>query len=380
MKIREVKSHLVNVGSRNLSFVRIDTDEGISGVGEGTATYGAGTLGVDGAIRELAPLIIGEDPFNIELLCETLRFKSFWGKSGGPYIGSAISGIEQGLWDIKGKALNTPVYELLGGCVRDKIRVYANVWATVGFRKPEEYVEFALKVIEDGFTAIKIYPFGVGEVTKDEEQIIDRVLAVREAIGDKVDLMIDGGWRYSQDTLTAIRIGRRLEKFHPLFYEEPIDPDNIDALAKVASNVKIPIAAGERIYTKNRFREYLDKKALEILQPDIGIAGGILELKKIATIAETYSATVAPHNCSGPVATAATLQLVACTRNFLIQEIFPYEEHWQDLVDEAPEKKIKDGYIEVSRKPGLGIELNDEAIRKHPYKPVIPYAVGGGMQ
>ena len=377
MKIREVKSHLVNVHTRNLLFVCIQTDEGITGVGEGTATYGAGSLAVDGAVKELAPLLLGQDPFNIELLCETLRFKSFWGKSGGPYIGSAISGIEQALWDIKGKALNTPVYEMLGGCVRDKIRVYANTWLSVGWKTVQDYVDFALKVVEDGFTAIKLYPFGVGDVIQHDGEILERVIAVREAIGDKIDLMIDGGWRYSQDTMTAIRIGKMLERFGLLFYEEPIDPDNVGALAKVAAEVKIPIAAGERIYTKNRFKEYLDKGALEILQPDIGIAGGILELKKIAAIAETYGATVAPHNCSGPVATAATLQLVACTRNFLIQEIFPYEKGWHDLVYEAPEKKIKNGYIEVPRKPGLGIELNEEAIRKHPYKSVIPYAIEG---
>jgi galactonate dehydratase len=160
MKIKEVKSHLVNVHSLNLLFVSIHTDEGISGVGEGTATYGAGSLAVDGAVKELAPLLVGEDPFNIELLCETLRFKSFWGKSGGPYIGSAISGIEQALWDIKGKALNTPVYEMLGGCVRDKIRVYANTWLSVGWRTVQDYVDFALESCRRWFTAIKLYPSG----------------------------------------------------------------------------------------------------------------------------------------------------------------------------------------------------------------------------
>ncbi len=156
--------------------------------------------------------------------------------SGGPYVGSAISSIEQALWDIKGKALGIPVYEMLGGLIQDKIRVYANVWATVGFRRSEEYVEFALKAIADGFTAIKIYPFGVGEIVRDEKEIIKRVEAVRDAIGDKADLMIDGGWRYSQNVFTAIRIGKELERFGPLFYEEPTDPDNIGALAKVAAS------------------------------------------------------------------------------------------------------------------------------------------------
>lgn len=375
MKIIEIKSNLVNVGSRNFLIVQIDTDEGISGVGEGTATYGAGALAIAGAVNEIAPFIIGHDPFKIELLCEMLCSRSFWGKSGGPLIGSAISGIEQALWDIKGKALNTPVYEMLGGLVRDKIRVYANIWATTPipghrtvWQNKDEYVKFALKAVSDGFTAIKIYPFGIGEVVKDDKEIVDRVKAVRDAVGDEVDIMVDGGWRYSTDISTAIRIGKKLEEFNLLFYEEPIAPDQIDSMAKVAQGVRIPLAAGERIYTATKFREYLDKGAIAIAQPDIGLAGGILSLKKIAAIAETYSVPIAPHLCAGPVATAATIQLVACVSNFLIQEVFPYEHSWHGLVKESLEGRIKNGYIKVPSKAGLGIELNDEVIRENPYK------------
>jgi len=368
MKIRDVETYLVRALSRNLLFVRINTDEGISGIGECTATYGAGSLAIDAAVREFAPFIIGEDPSNIELLCESMRVGSFWGKSGGPYICSAMSGIEQALWDIKGKVLDAPIYEMLGGRVRDKIRVYANTWASVHWEVPEEYAEFAVRAIEDGFTAIKIYPFGIGGVVQNEKQIIERVEAVRNAVGDEVDLMIDGGWRYSSNTFTAIRIGKMLERFDPLFYEEPIDPDNVDAMAKVAANVNIPVAAGERIYTLNGFKTYLEKEALQIVQPDIGLGGGILELKRIAAMADTYCVPVAPHNCSSPVATASTIQFIASTTNFLILEVFPYEELWHDLVDEPPEKRIRNGYIEVPKKPGLGVELNEEMIFKHRYK------------
>jgi galactonate dehydratase len=367
MKIRDVKTHLINIASRNLLFVSIDTDEGISGIGECTATYGAGSLAVEAAVRELAQFIIELDPSRIELLCQTMRLKSFWGMSGGPYICSAIAGIEQALWDIKGKALNTPIYELLGGRVRDKIKVYANNWATVHWQKPEEYVDFALRAVEDGFTGIKIYPFGVGEVAQDDQQIMDRVTAVRDAVGDKIDLMVDGGWRYSSNTSSAIKIGKKLERYNLLFYEEPIGPDNVNAMAEVARNVKITIAAGERIYTKIGFKEYLDKKALGIIQPDVGIAGGIFELKMIAALAETYCVPVAPHNCSGPVATAATIQLAACIPNFFMLELFPYEHAWHELVDEPFEKQIRNGYIKVSKKPGLGVSLNDEILLKHPY-------------
>ncbi len=364
MKIRDVKTHLVTVASRNLLFVSIDTDEGISGIGECTATYGAGSWAVEAAVREFAQFIIEQDPFQIELLCESMRFKSFWGMSGGPYICSAIAGIEQALWDIKGKALNTPVYELLGGCVRDKIKVYANSWATVHWRRPEEYVDFALRAAGDGFEGIKIYPFGVGEVVQNDLQIIERVEAVHDAVGEKIDLMVDGGWRYSSNTLSAIRIGEKLERFNPLFYEEPIGPDNVDAMAKIAAGVNIPIAAGERIYTKNGFKAYLDKQALDIIQPDVGLAGGILGLTKIAEMAEAYGVPVAPHNCSGPVATAATIQVAACIPNFLMLELFPYEHAWHELVDEPFEKQIKDGYIELTKRPGLGVSLNNEKLLK----------------
>jgi len=370
MKVKDVKTYLVNAASRNLVFVRLHTDEGITGVGECTAAYGVGSLAVDGAVRELAPLLIGQDPFAIERLCYTMYRESFWGVSGGPFICSAISGLEQALWDIKGKALKVPVYEMLGGRVRDKIRVYANTWASQ--RKLEDYVEFAVRAVENGFTALKIYPFGEEELVKNEQEAIERVRAVRDAVGDDVDIMIDGSWMYLSSASAAIRVGKKLEKFYPLFYEEPIAPDNIDAMAQLAANINIPVAGGERIYKVNGFRRYLDKQALDVIQPDVGLAGGILELKKIAALADAHSVPIAPHNCNGPVATAATIQIDACTTNFLIQEIFPFDPPWHyDLVDEAPEKRIKNGYLNVSRRPGLGVELNDEEIAKHPYKPLF---------
>ena len=268
------------------------------------------------------------------------------------------------LGDIKGKALNAPVYEMLGGRVRDKIRVYANTWSKAHWKKTGDYVEFALKAVEDGFTALKIYPFGVGEIVQNDQEIIDRVKAVREAVGDEIDLMVDGGWRYSSNTMTAIRIGQNLEGFGLRFYEEPIGPDDVEGMAKVAASVNIPIAAGERIYTLKGFKDYLDKQALDIIQPDIGLARGILELKKIAAMAETYHVPVAPHNYSGPVATAATLQIAACILNFFMLELFPYEHAWHDLADQPFERQVENGYIEVPKKPGLGINLNEEALYK----------------
>ena len=369
MEVKRVKTYLVNAASKNLLFVEVHTDEDITGVGECTAAYPIGGLAVEGAVRELAPLLIGQDPFGIESLCYFMYHESFWGMSKGPFVCSAISGLEQALWDIKGKAMKAPVYEMLGGQVRNKIRVYANTWT--GQRKLQDYVEFAVKAVEKGFTALKLYPFGEEEMVKSEREVVDRIGAVREAVGDEIDIMIDGGWMYLASASAAIRVGKKLERFNPLFYEEPLAPDNIDAIAEVAANLNIPVAAGERIYKTSGFREYLNKKALKVVQPDVGVAGGILELKKIAALAEAHSVLVAPHNSNGPVATASTIQLDACITNFLIQEVFPFDPPWHyNLVDEAYEKRIKNGYLEVPRKPGLGVELNHKEIAEHPYKPL----------
>lgn len=379
MKITDVKTYVVSAGWRNLVFLQVYTDEGITGVGECTPTYGVGTLAVEGVVEELVEqCVIGQDPFDIEKLWGLMYRKSFWGRGGGPYITSGMSGIEEALWDIVGKTVRAPVYKLLGGRCRDKLRVYANTWYS-GCRKPEDYAKAAVKVVKDGFTALKFDPFRVtgpfdpSKITGrligrvHERKVLERVRAVRDAIGDDVDMAIEvhGGL----GTHAAIRIGKKLEKFDPLFYEEPVAPGNVDAMAKVASNVNIPIAAGERLYTKYGFREYIVKQALDIIQPDVGLAGGILESKKISAIADAYYIPIAPHNATGPVATAAAIQLDFCTPNFLIQEIFPYDPAWHyELVDDAPEKAVKNGYIKAPTKPGLGVKLNEEEIGKHLYK------------
>ena len=368
MKITHIKSYLAKFTHRNLLFVIINTDENIDGIGECTATHGVGSsFAVEGALKEFAALLNGQNPFNIENLVYTMRFESYWALNGGSTIYSAISGIEQALWDIKGKVLNVPVYELLGGRVNNEIRLYANNWPKFSWNKPQDYAKFALEAVKDGFTALKIYPFGIKEIVKSDQEAIDRVEAVRDVIGSEVDLMVDGGWRYSPDILSAIRVGKKLEKFDLLFLEEPIapGPGSIDAIAKVTANVDIPIAAGERIYSINEFREYLDKQAVDIIEPDVGVVGGIFELKKIVDMAKEYHVQVAPHNASGPVATAATMQVNACTRNLLITEIFPYEKSWHSLAKEAVEDKIKNGYVKIFEKPGLGIEINEELILKY---------------
>lgn len=364
MKITAVTPRLIEVENRKLVFATVATDEGIGGIGESTATYGKGAAAVAAAIAEFAPRLIGQDPFGCTQLCAALRFDSFWGEGDGAVLGSAVSGIEQALWDIKGKALEVPVFELLGGRVRDTLAVYANTWDAVHWKSTDDFVRFATRAVEDGFRAVKIYPFGVGEVVRDERIVIERVRAVRDAIGEGIGLMVDGGWRTSADTASAIRIGRQLERFDLLFYEEPIGPGNPTALAKVASRVAIPIAGGERIYSAESFRDHLAAGALDIVQPDVGLAGGIGGLGRIAAVAETFRAPVAPHNCSGPVATAATAAFAAATPAVTLLELFPYQRAWQELAVDPLERRVVGGVMPLPEGPGLGIDLDEKRLAR----------------
>jgi galactonate dehydratase len=362
-------------GGWNPVLVRLNTDEGISGIGEVALAYGVGAAAgvrmVEGLARRL---LLGADPFRIEQLWDRMFRGTFWGQGGGPVVYGGMSAIDEALWDIKGKALGVPVYELLGGRCHDRLRVYANGWYH-GLVEPEQYAEGALKVQEDGYTATKFDPFavapdgtegGVGRVLERERAQIawQRVRAVREATGPDFDILIEVHGNLG--TTEAIRMGQRLEQFEPFFYEEPVDAMNVDSMKKVAENVDIPIAAGERLYTRYGFRQYVEKQAVDILQPDVGLAGGITETKKIAAHAETYSLHVQPHNCASPVATAASVQVDACITNFIIQEVFPYRgEETTRIVQETLESHIQDGYLPVPAAPGLGVRMDDEVVEKY---------------
>ncbi len=353
--------------------VRIHTDEGIHGIGEIALAYGLGGEAGAKMTKEIAQfLVLGQDPFQIEYIWDRMFRDTFWGQGGGPVVYGAMSGIDEALWDIKGKALNVPAYELLGGKCRDQLRLYANGWY-VGAAEPAEYAEAARKVVADGYTAMKFDPFAIrpdgswgypGRVIEKEmaKCVYERVKAVREAVGPDVDILIE--CHGNLGTTSAIQIGKRLEELAPFFYEEPVDALNVDSMKKVSENVNVPIAAGERLYSRYHFREYVEKQALDVLQPDIGLAGGLTETKKIASYAETYNLVVAPHNCAGPVATAAAVQLDACLTNFLIQEWFPYfsDEHYA-LVTSPLERQAKSGLFEIPATPGLGIELNPEVVK-----------------
>jgi len=377
IKITGVNIYQVSVGGRYPVIAEILTDSGISGIGEAAVAYGTGATAAAAMIKELAETFLpGKDPFNIEALWSEMYDHTFWAKGGGTIIFAGISAIEQALWDIKGKALNVPVYELLGGKVRDKIRVYANGW---GFRAstPEEYASAAKKVINDGYTALKMYPLSTSlkdehghirhvsnrSITSEAEELaIARVKAVREEIGPKIDLMLDMSAELTPDAI--IRIAQKVEDQNILFLEEPVDPFDPEGIKMVSDKINIPVAVGERLYTRYGFRRILELRAAAILQPDIGVAGGIMEVKKIAAMAEAFNMRVQPHNCASPVSTAAAIQLDASIPNFLIQELYPYRipEHFQ-IVDHAPELDVKDGYLPVSDRPGLGVELVQEKVK-----------------
>ena len=363
MKVTDVKLFPVDCFRTNWVFVKVYTDEGIDGVGEATLEYKEKALA--GAVEHIREYLLGKNPFEIEKHWHAIYRDAYW--RGGPVLMSALSAVEMALWDILGKALGVPVYQLLGGKVHDKVRIYVNGWFA-GAKEPEEFGEKARIAVKRGITAMKWDPFGKSYLdisSADLDRAIRCVAAVREAVGDGVDLLIEGHGRFNIPT--AIKIARELEPFKPMLFEEPVPPDNLDALREVKDRTNLAISAGERLYTRWDYKPLFDKMAADYIQPDVSHAGGIMELKKIAAEAECRYIPFAPHNPSGPVANAATLQLAASCPNFCILEIMYSDVEWRrDVTDEKLE--YADGYMTIPDKPGLGIEINEEACLAHPYQ------------
>ena len=375
MRITGAKIYLLKIGSLHPVLVEIGTDQGLIGVGEAAVAYGIGGTAAAGMVKDFVDgLLLGRDAFRIEELWTEMYDHSFWAKGGGPIVFAGISAIEQALWDIKGKALGVPVYELLGGKVRERIRVYANGWS---YRcvTPDDYAKAAERTVRDGYTALKCYPLatpndhgGIRHVSRRAvdrafaDLAFDKVKAIRQAVGTNVDIMADLSGGLTTDE--SIRFCRRLEALDLLFVEEPVDPFDIGALKKVSEHINIPIALGERVYTRYGFRPILESRAADILQPDIGNTGGIMETKKIAAMAEVYNMRIQPHICASPVSTAVALQLDACVSNIIIQELYPYRsaEHFQ-IVDHAPELDLVEGELPISSSPGLGVSLIQERVK-----------------
>lgn len=363
MKVTDIKIFPVDCFRTNWVFVKVYTDEGIEGVGEATLEYKEKAL--YGAVEHIREYMIGKNPLDIEKHYHDIYRDAYW--RGGPVLMSALSAVEMALWDILGKVLNVPVYQLLGGKIHDRVRIYINGWFA-GAKTPEEFGDKARAAVQRGVTAMKWDPFGKNYLNisnKDLNEALRCVAAVREAVGPDVDLLIEGHGRF--DVPTGIKIAKELEQFKPMFFEEPVPPDNLEALKAVRDKSPVAISAGERLYGRRDFIELFENRAADYIQPDISHAGGIMELKKIASMAEAYYIPFAPHNPSGPVANAATLQLAACCPNFEILEIMYSDVEWRkDVVSESLE--YQDGYITIPDKPGLGIEINEDACLQHPYK------------
>lgn len=364
MKITDVKPFVVDCYRTNLIFVKIYTDEGLSGVGEGTLEYKE--FAFLGALEHIKTYLIGKNPLHIEQHFHQIYRDAYW--RGGAVLMSALSAVEMALWDILGKFLNVPVYQLLGGKVNDKARIYVNGWFS-GAREPAEFAQKAGEAVKRGITALKWDPFGQAYLNISNaalDKALRCIAAVRETVGDQVDLLIEGHGRFNIPT--GIQIAKELEPFKPMFFEEPTPPDSLEALKAVKDASPVAIAAGERLYTRWDYRPFFDLQPADYIQPDVSHAGGIMELKKIAAEAECRYIPFAPHNPSGPVANAATLQLAANCPNFCILEIMYSDVAWRgEITNES--LIYQDGSIMIPDRPGLGIEINEEACLKHPYQP-----------
>jgi len=365
----------------NWLFVRIHTDSGITGLGEGSLQYKDAALAAE--LENFGTYLRGKDPFQIEHIWTTLHRRTTW--TGGAVTLSAISAIDLALWDIKGKALGVPVYELIGGKVRDRVPLYANGWfsgdrpSAHGPREGAEgeqqwFVEQAQAVVAQGYRCLKLYPFsGSPQVITPQrmQQGIGLVQAIRDAIGPDIEIAID--IRARLNPWSARRVAQRLEPLDIAWLEEPILFDNADAMAEFARSVSVPVATGEQLYTRWEFRALLEQNAVGIIQPDICHSGGLSELKKIAALAETYYVTLSPHNSNGPISTVASLHLDMSIPNCHMQELFlnslPY---YQEVLTNP--LHIEDGYGAPPDGPGWGTDLDDKILAKYPPADFIPIA------
>lgn len=371
MKITRVVPYLIHPGvGKNWLFVKVDTDAGIAGWGEAyTQNDRDRTIAVH--IEELGHYLVGRSPFDIKHMTQ-IAYDDYGQRRGSMELYCAVSGIEQALWDIVGKACGQPVYNLLGGAVRDRIRVYANAWYRDG-SSPEDHARAAEKVLAAGFTALKFDPFAGPwryYVSCSEIQAaVERVRAVRRAVGPDVDVLIEVHRRLAP--AQAVHLAEQIEELRPYWFEEPVPSENVEALAEVRSRTTMPVVTGEALYTKAAFVPVLEQRAADILNPDVCNVGGILELKEIAAMAEPHFVAISPHNYNSTiVGTAATVHAAATMPNFIITEYF---------VNFAPigrqigrQLEVKDGYIALPDGPGLGVEVDEQALARFAYKAFPP--------
>ena len=362
MKITELKTFLPTFGSRSRALIKVETDEGIHGWGE---AYSVGPdLSVEPIVDYLAPWFVGEDPRRIEYLMMKTH-QQFRFPPGGVGL-AAVSGIEHALWDVSGKSAGLPVYMLLGGNVRDRVRVYTGA----GGKDGKAAAESAQKAHEQwGYTAFKTSPYRLNIETSRW----GRVCAAGAEYFEELRKNAPEDWEFAFDPhakifepIRALQLANALAPYDPYFYEEPLRPEHIPAWARLRQQMQVPLATGESLYTRFEFTDLISAQAADIIQPDVCVCGGLLEMRKIAAIAEAHYVTVAPHNPMSPVATAVNVHFAAATHNFKILEyINPIGSDWESWVDDP--YLPKDGYLELRDRPGLGIEVNEEVITGHKY-------------
>ena len=367
MKITNIRTFLVHPGrGKNWLFVKVETDEGIYGWGE-AYTQADRDKTIQAHIHALARYLIGRSPFDIKQFT-FMAYTDFGNKRGSMELYCAISGIEQALWDIVGKAANQPVYNLLGGACRPAIRVYANGWGGGGDR--DKLAAQAQAVVARGFTALKFDPFpGPWRTHIDrqaEEEAVARVAAVREAVGPDVEILVEVHRRLAP--VHAIRVAHMMEEFRPYWYEEPVSVRDLVGLTQAKQNIRLPVVTGEELYTKAEFQPIFAARAADIINPDVCNCGGILELREIAAMAEPAHVAVSHHNYnSTTMGLAATLHAAAGMPNFLITEYFVNFEEMGRQIAQTP-FTVKESYIELPTTPGLGIDLDEEALARYPYQ------------
>lgn len=362
MKVTAIKTFICNAFRTNFVFVKVETDSGLYGWGEATLEYKE--LTIQAAIHDLESYLIGKDPHNIEAFRHDCYRDAYW--RGGPVLMSALAGVEMALWDIKGKALGVPCYQLLGGKVRDAVPIYVNGWFSPA-RTPDEFAEKAKEVAAKKFLGCKWDPFGKAwqQISKhDLNSAMECIAKVAGVVGEDVQLLIEGHGRF--DIPTAVKIGRRLEEFDIFWFEEPIPPDDKEGMKQVKDRVRVSIAAGERLYNRYEYRQFFELGCSDYIQPDISHAGGLFEMRMLGAEAEARHIGFCPHNPSGPVANAATLQLAACVPNFVMLEMMMTDVPYRaEICDE--DLTIKAGKMVIPERPGLGIDLNEAELLKHPY-------------
>jgi len=352
------------VGSVNWAFCKVYTNQGVTGLGEGSITSKEATL--TQAIMEHERFLIGKDPSDIELLWQGMFRYPRW--RGGPILNSAISAVEIALWDIVGQALGVPIYKLLGGAARTRIRLYKDV----GGETTEQLVDSFVRAKAEGYSAAKS-----GFVTVNNDLVIPsfavregakKVEAVRKAVGEDFDICIDAHGKLT--TIMAIDFCTRIEELRPFFVEEATQLEDLGELELLRSKTKVPLATGERSFTKYGFADFCSRHLVNYVQPDVCHAGGILEMKKIGTIAETYRVEMAPHNPQSEVSTLASLHVDATTPACTIQEYNPNNTPWIRDLFNGGAVQVKEGFAELPSRPGLGVDLNEKVAAQHPYKPV----------